>query len=104
MPKRYGQEIRQETWKKGLKITDLKEGDLIYVQKVINDFMYNYECKFLKFEKGLVYVQIEFYYPEWGEPEEQFIRVRKKSTYLWGRDTPNGYPHCHWCQKDGDFK
>jgi hypothetical protein len=97
-------ESKKETWKRGLKLTDLKEGDLIYVHRVINNFSRTYECKFLKFEKGYVYVQILRYYPEWWIPEKEFIKVKTKSCYLWGKDKDSLYKwaSCHWL-RDGEF-
>lgn len=94
---------QKETWKKGIKLTDLKEGDIIYIQKTFNYFSRTCECKFIKFEKGLIHAQILVFYPEWWKPEKEFITARQKCCYLWGKSKDMPWAHCHWC-KDGEFK
>ena len=103
LPHIHGFSLYKETWTEGKKITDLEEGDLIYVKKIINGFPHIYECEFLKLEKGLVYVKILLYSPEWWKPQNEFIRVRQKSCYLWGKDNELGWARCHWL-KDGIFR
>ena len=95
----------KETWKKGIKLTDLKEGDIIYIRKIINNFTRTYECKFIKFEKGLIHAQIIIYSPEWWTPVKEFITARQKTCYLWGKDPTNlnmRWAYCHWLE-DGEF-
>ncbi len=98
----------KETWKEGIKITDLKEGDVIYIKKIKSDYDYHYECKFISFEKGIVKAEIVF-----GEREEnwkmnqkdikgQIITARPSKCYLWGKE-PNKskWAFCHWFEKGG---
>lgn len=91
---------RKETWRKGIKITDMKTGDLIYIQKSIGSFSVMLECEFIKYEKGIVYAKVSAIpYPRWFShdyPIGKLITARKKKCMLWGRDIPEGYAYCHW--------
>lgn len=93
---------RKGTWKKGIKLSDLKKGDPLYISKTINGFMYIYECEFLSYEKGLVRARILRYYPEWTKPESDSITARPRKCYLVGKNVDEEYPYCHWC-RNGEF-
>lgn len=95
---------RVETWREGIKVTDLKRGDIIYIRKVVNDFHYHYKCRFIKFEKSMVIAKILEYEPEWiAKPASNIMRARAKCCYLWGKTEKMLLGYCHWCE-NGVFK
>lgn len=79
---------RNATWKKGRKLADLKQGDIIYIQKTINGFSHTYECEFLGYVKGNVQARILKYSPQWAKPESDRITAKPTSCYLWGGRRP----------------
>jgi len=96
----------KETWRKGIKITDLKEGDIIYVKRYISGIPVNLECEFIKYEKGIVHTKVVaverreewiFYY----FPEGTILKVRRKMCFLMGKDHESGidWTYCHWFGK-----
>jgi len=98
------------TWKKGIKLTDLKKGDLIYVRRMKSGYMVTLECDFISYEKGLVTVKNRSkpnpYWYQTDFPVGMILRVRQSQCYLWGGGEENNLlmrDYCHWC-KGGEFK
>lgn len=88
----------KETYKDGIDITDLKKGDIIYVQKMESGFSINYECKFISFKKGIVTAEIVDTEPEWalcGKKGEK-ITARMCKCFLYGKAKNEEYTRCHW--------
>ena len=88
----------KETYKDGIAITYLKNGDVVYVQKMESGFSVNYECKFISFEKGIVTAEIVDAEPEWalrGKKGEK-ITARKGKCFLYGKAKNEDYTRCHW--------
>ena len=91
---------------KGKRITDMKQGETIYVQKGIGGFNVSFECEFIKFEKGKVFakpLRIESY--DWMKLEDIYpdgiMTARPDKCYLWGlrklRYRMNDHDYCcHW--------
>jgi hypothetical protein len=97
---------REVNFVKGKKITDMKKGEIIYVQKLISGFNMTIECKFIKFEKGKVFakpLRIESY--DWVHLEDLYpdgiLTARPDKCFLWGlrklRQRINDHDYCcHW--------
>jgi hypothetical protein len=98
-------EKRKETWREGVKITDLKVGDIIYVHKTKSGFMITLECEFIKFEKGIVYAKILVADPPYWKdsfPIGSTVKARPTKTFLWGKGTEEwDWAHCHWFKRIG---
>jgi hypothetical protein len=91
-------ESYKETYEEGIKITDLKEGNLIYIRKIINDYLDTYECEFIRFHRGIVTAKlkrISYNGNEWQDREE-IITARPNKCFLWGKDATSQSPFCHW--------
>lgn len=100
-------EVRKETFREGIQITDLKPGDIIYIQRIISGFMYNLECEFLEVKRGIVkgrVISSDVSYgggrttPVFpiGMEKGKIIRARLKKCFLWGKSKDNEYARCHW--------
>lgn len=102
-------EERKETFREGMTILDLKQGDTIYIKKLEAGYDYHYECEFEKVERGIIHAKIlncdrrelnggfrRSLYPS-------KITARKTSCYLWGKGKTNEWAGCHWLKKDGRF-
>jgi hypothetical protein len=93
---------------KDKKITDLKEGDSLYVQKLIGGFNVSIECTFIKYKKGKVTAKIIRTDNQWISVNTLYptgiLTAKPCKCYLWGLgDDPRmSWKHCHWC-KDGVF-
>lgn len=88
----------KETYKDGIAITDLKKGDVIYVQKMESGFSINYECKFISFKKGIVTAEIVDTEPDWAlrDKKGEKITARKSKCFLYGKGKNNKWTKFHW--------
>lgn len=94
------------TFREGIKITDLKPGDTIYIQKTYSDFTYNLECEFIEYSKGIVKARVVWSDVSWdhgrtpcfptGMEKGQVITARKKKCFLWGKVKDEKWASCHW--------
>ncbi len=92
--------MRLENFKLGKKITEMKAGDTLYIQKTTN----NYLCEFISYEHGKVTAKVIGVEHAWEKTEiGKTITAKPCKCYLWG---PRGYDRhlggscCHWF-KDG---
>lgn len=96
---------RQVNFVKGKKITDMKRGETIYVQKMIGGFNVSIECKFIKFEKGKVFAKPLRCDYDWMRMKDKYpdgiLTARPDKCYLWGlrklsqRMSDHDFC-CHW--------
>ena len=94
------------TYRDGIKITDLKPGDTIYIQKIVSDFMYNLECEFVEYSKGIVKAKVVHSDVSWdrgktpafprGMEKGKVITARKTKCFLWGKRKSGESERCHW--------
>jgi hypothetical protein len=79
---------RQINYVKGKKITDMKEGEIIYIQKSISGFGVSIECEFIKFERGKVFAKPFRCDYDWMKLEDLYpdgvVTARPNKCYLWG--------------------
>lgn len=98
---------RTSIWTKPIKLSELKEGDIIHIRKSKGGFHIFIECEFIKYEKGLVYAKsIRKPDPEWYEvdfPIGSTLKARPSKTFLWGKGEDDRWERCHWC-KDGVYE
>lgn len=96
-------ETHKETWRKGIKITDLKEGDVIYIQKMKSGFSVTIEGSFISYEKGIVTAEAVSVYPDYWKHDFKIgdiITARPRKCYLYGKRQENMlWSRCHWCKK-----
>ena len=95
---------RKETYKEGVTLKDLKEGETIYISKMESGYKIIFECDFISFNKGIVRGKIRKVEPNWATTNRinTEITARHTKCFLWGRDTTNIMPRCHWFNKKGE--
>jgi len=86
---------RKQTYREGIRITDLKQGDTIYIRKIQSGFSITYECSFVSYGKGIVTATIVSCDHDWNRKTGD-IMARPSSCYLWGKGKDGAYPRCHW--------
>ena len=99
---------REINYVKGKRITCMKQGETIYIQKGINGFFVSIFCEFIKLERGLVYakpLRSDYDHEGWFKIDEKYpdgiITARPEKCYLWGlrklrqRMSDTDYC-CHW--------
>lgn len=88
----------------------MKQGTTYYTKKLVNKFDYIFFCKFVKFEKGIVYGEIIDMYPDWAKSSwiheyDLVMKSRPTKCYLWGlRENKRISDHdfcCHWFNSKG---
>lgn len=93
------------TYREGIQITDLKPGDVIYIQKTYSGMMYHLECRFIEFKGGIVRAEVVSSDVSWSHKEPTFptgmgkgtiITARKKKCFLWGKGKDDKWECCHW--------
>jgi len=96
---------RHETWKPGIKITDLKPGDIIYINKEESGYSKYYECEFVSFAKGIVAAKVIRCQQRWVKNDPgDIMTARLTKCYLWGKNINDRWAYCHWFKKDGEAK
>ena len=87
------------------KVTDLKQGDTIYIKKmIVSGHQVTLLCEFIKIERGLIIAKILDGEPEWAIFRDlakgTIIKSFKKNTFLWGSDKDDKWDRCHWYNKE----
>jgi hypothetical protein len=92
------------TWHKDISLETMKEGDIIYIKRMIGLFDYMIECHFIEYKKGVVRAKkIRVISPNpllnlgtFG-PEGTILTARKKCCCVWGKkDEIVSWEHWHW--------
>ena len=86
----------EETYYTGIKITDMNEGDIIYVKKMHGAYDYHYECSFVSFAAGIVTAKVIKDDLNTRHQQGRIITARLKNCYLFGKDASECYARCHW--------
>lgn len=92
----------KETYVKGKKLTEMKKGEIICIQKMKSGFDAIIECSFVKYERGIVYAKVLYVDREWYRydfPKGKVITAKPHKCFLWGKDDTDPRIHwacCHW--------
>jgi hypothetical protein len=102
---------RTDNYSSGKNFHTMKQGETYYTKKLVNNFDYTFFCKFVKFEKGIVYGEIVDMHPDyakssWIEEHDPIMKSRPTKCYLWGLREKNQRMSdhdfcCHWFNSNG---
>lgn len=84
---------------KGKKITDMKAGDTLYIQRP-SAYHYDYLCEFISYERGNVKAKIIGIDYEWLKSDlGKVITTKSCKCFLWGPASYTFGNCCHWFKK-----
>jgi hypothetical protein len=97
---------RINNYSAGKDIRKMTSADTIYIKKMVNNFDYTFFCKFIKFEKGVVYGEIIDMSPDWAKSSwlhenGAIMKARPTKCYLWGKSKTAQWDHCNWFNSKG---
>ena len=90
------------TYKNQESPADLKEGDIIYIQKLVGGFSHDLVCNFISFKSGIVKAKVFDVKPDWAKQryislgEGEVVTARANKCFLWGISEGEINPRCHW--------
>lgn len=91
---------RISTYKEGIKISDLKENDLVYIMKMKGGYSIIFECSFISYERGVVKAKAlkSDRQTSWNDNWliNEVITTRASKCFLWGKDRDDKWERCHW--------
>ena len=84
-------------------ISELKQGDIIYISKTEKGYQIIYECKFFEFRKGIINADA-IKTNDYSLYQPKKITARLTKCFLWKFDKGHGGNRCHWFDKAGDCR
>ena len=90
------------TYKNQKSPADLKERDIIYIQKLVKGFSHDLVCKFISFKSGIVRAKVFDVKPDCEKQryislgEGEVVTARVDKCFLWGIKEGEINPRCHW--------
>lgn len=91
-----------ENYTPGKTINQLTPGEVIYITKKKNGYIYTYQCEFLYRKGTILYGKPLLYSPDWiNHPTDNLPKIscRYTACYLWGLNKSDNYSVCHWFNK-----